>query len=258
MEDNTLHLSLVQGHLVWHKPEKNFLHFSNLISLIDKTDVIILPEMWASGFTMRAHIYHEYADKALQLMKDWSIKHKALIIGSLIVKVDENYRNRSYVVEDGQVAGFYDKRHLFGYAGEDRFFECGDQKFVYDYKGWRICPLICYDLRFPEWCRNQEDYDLLIFSANWPDKRIAAWDNLLKARAIENQCYVAGVNCTGKDIWDNNYVGHSAIISYSGETFQQLKGEEGLLSESINKSDMIAFRNKLPFLKDQDKFKIDL
>ncbi len=254
----SMKISSIQAEIKWHKVEENLQHFSNIISSIEETDIIVLPEMWSTGFTMKAHLYYSYASQAIDLMKKWSLEKSSLLIGSLIVKENGNFLNRLFLIKDGQLDNYYDKKHLFAYAGEDRFYANGAKRLIYEYKGWRINPQICYDLRFPVWCRNSDDYDLLIFSANWPNKRIDAWDTLLKARAIENQCYVVGVNCFGEDIWDNNYSGHSATISFDGSVLDELKDREGHFTVDISKQTLNDFRADLPFLKDRDNFKLDL
>ena len=247
--------SIIQAQIKWHDPSHNIAHFAQLIAKVNPdTDLIILPEMWSSGFTMKAHLYHDHDLKALDAMKSWSKEKDALIIGSLIVKEQEQYFNRSYIIKDGEVAAQYDKKHLFGYAGENRFFQPGEDKVIYEYKGFRICPMICYDLRFPVWCRNIEDYDILVFSANWPDKRIEAWDSLLKSRSIENQCYVLACNCIGEDVWHNNYTGHSSAYAYDGAQLAFSENEESILTCSLDKEKMLAYREALPFLKDRDQF----
>ena len=249
-----LKASIVQAKIIWHKPEENIAHFSNMIEPISGADLIILPEMWSSGFTMKAHLYHDHDMKALDAMKSWSQSKKALIIGSLIVKEKDEYFNRSYIVQEGEVAAQYDKKHLFGFAGENRFFEPGNQKLIFEYKGFRICPMICYDLRFPVWCRNIEDYDILVISANWPDKRIDAWDSLLKSRSIENQSYVLASNCVGEDVWNNNYTGHSSAYAYDGQQLAFSSEREGILNVELDKTQMLKYREALPFLKDRDLF----
>ncbi|NNE27518.1 MAG: nitrilase family protein [Saprospiraceae bacterium] len=251
--------TILQAQIKWHDPQHNIDHFSELIGGVpDESDLIILPEMWSSGFTMKAHLYHDHDLSALKAMKSWSIEKEALVIGSLIVKEKEQYFNRCFLVKEGSVVAQYDKKHLFGFAGENRFFEPGNQKLIYEYKGFRLCPMICYDLRFPVWCRNVEDYDILIFSANWPDKRIDAWDSLLKSRSIENQSYVLASNCVGEDVWHNHYTGHSAGFGYDGVRLAFLAQQEGLLTVQMNKQEMLAYREALPFLKDRDNFEIRL
>ena len=251
-------VALIQGKIVWHNPQENFQHFSGLIEPLEDVDLIVLPEMWSSGFTMKAHQHYKDLNDALDLMKSWSESKSATIIGSLIVKEVEEYYNRSYTVSEGKIQYQYDKKHLFGFAGEDRYFNNGNTRGYFDKDEWRICPMICYDLRFPAWCRNSMAYDVLVFSANWPDKRIEAWNTLLKARAIENQCYVIGVNCFGADVWDNVYSGYSSIISYDGTVLDNLTDRPGVVQVVIEKKELMKYREALPFLNDQDRFIFDL
>lgn len=249
-----LKVAVVQPNLIWHNYSANLKSIQEQMSVLDKADLIVLPEMWSSGFTMKAHQFYTYTSDALGHMKSWSLKFDAAVIGSLITKVDEKYFNRSYIILNGEVLSFYDKVHLFGFSGEDRFFQKGSEKCIVNVKGWNCCVNICYDLRFPVWSRNIDNYDLLIFSANWPQKRIDAWDTLLKARAIENQAYVLGANCVGEDAWHNQYLGHSAIIQYDGTHLQQLKDVPGILLADFNKSELKSFRSSFPFLEDRDDF----
>lgn len=250
-----LKVSLVQAKIKWHDPEHNLIHYDQLVSTIAEADLIVLPEMWVSGFTMMAHRYYESQGPALDLMKKWSQEKQATIIGSLITKIGESYYNRMYVVSEGALLHTYDKKHLFAFAGEDRIFKAGTDHLLCDIEGWKLNVQICYDLRFPVWARNTQAYDLLIYSANWPNQRIEAWQTLLKARAIENQSYVVGVNCFGKDVWENSYAGHSAAISYDGSMISTIADKEGVVDVLLDKEALVNFRNKLPFLKDQDLFK---
>ena len=251
-------ISIIQSELIWHKPEQNFQRFRNHISQVDDdTDVIVLPEMWSSGFTMKAHQMYADSDNAIQLMKKWSLEKSACIIGSLIVKSGEHFFNRLYGIEEGEIIFEYDKRHLFAYAGEDRIFQSGSEKKIVNIKDWNVCVNICYDLRFPEWSRNLEDYDALIYCANWPIPRIEAWDALLKARAIENQAYVIAANCVGQDVWHNKYNGHSSIYSFDGKLMDQLVDNEGIVKADIRKNEMLEYRQKLPFLKERDQYRIE-
>ncbi len=253
MPDN-LRVSLVQQELVWHQPDQNFDRVQALINSIEETDLILLPEMWSSGYTMQAHKFAKRSAEALELMKEWSRSKKALISGSLIVKEGESYYNRLYVVDKGAVIHTYDKRHLFAYAGEDRIYKAGDKQLVFEYKGWRICGNICYDLRFPVWSRNTMDYDLLFYVANWPNPRLQAWDTLLRARSIENMSYVVGVNCFGKDVWDNEYSGHSACYDALGQALNTPLQKEAVVTHTIEREHITQTRAKFPFLIDRDQF----
>lgn len=252
----SLKVTLFQSQITWHELQTNLEHFDEQIHQISDTDLIVLPEMWVSGFSMLAHRYYDSQVDALALMQKWSLDKQACVVGSLITKVGEKYFNRLYVVQEGEVSCTYDKKHLFAFAGEDRVFTAGSEHVSFKLKEWTINPLICYDLRFPVWVRNRSGYDILIFSANWPDKRINAWRTLLKARAIENQAYVLGVNCFGIDAWKNKYSGHSAIIGYDGEIIETIYDKEGFISAELDLTALKKFREDLPFLKDQDNFQL--
>jgi predicted amidohydrolase len=254
---DNLNVALVQAKIIWHKPEENMHNFDQLISNIHGANLIALPEMWSSGFTMKAPLQSQYSAEALEHMKKWSIEKNASILGSLIFKDGDNFYNRLFLVEQGEVTDSYDKKHLFAYAGEDRIFTAGGKKGIMMIQGWKVCANICYDLRFPAWSRNLEDYDLAVYSANWPDPRIEAWDALLKARAIENQSYVLGINCFGEDLWGNVYSGHSSIIKYDGEVSDTLSGSEGVLMHQLNRPQLLKYREALPFLLERDHFKMD-
>ncbi len=211
-------IALIQSPLVWENPTANRNHFEEKINAIaEKVDLIVLPEMFTTGFTMNpAAVAETMEGETIQWLQLVAKVKNSAITGSLIIKEKNNYYNRLvFVFPSGEIQ-FYDKRHLFTLAGEDKVYTSGNQKLIVDYLGWKICPLICYDLRFPVFARNIEDYDVLIYVANWPKPRINAWDILLKARSVENMCYTIGVNRTGLD--DNNleYVGHSQTADFLG------------------------------------------
>ncbi len=250
----SLNVLVVQPQLEWHNPEANILAVQNIIAKHGKTDLIVLPEMWSSGYTIMAHKSHQATEECIKKMQDWAIEKEALVIGSLITKEGDTYYNRAYLIDSNGIQAVYDKRHLFGFAGEDRVFSQGTKQLLYNYKDWRLCINICYDLRFPVWSRNTSDYDVLIYVANWPDKRILAWQTLLRARAIENQSFVIGCNCVGEDAWHNTYSGQSAILSPRAQEFKVLAGKDGGLSAILNKKDLETVRKTLPFLKDRDEF----
>ena len=252
----TLKASIVQAQIEWHKPEKNLQHFDELISNTKGSDLILLPEMWSTGFTMKAHLFQSYADPAVDLMKKWSNQTGAAVAGSLIVEEGGKNYNRLYFVHEGEVLDQYDKKHLFAYSGEDRSFQPGKEKKIVEFKSWKICLNICYDLRFPVWARNYEDYDLLFYSANWPDARNLAWSSLLRARAIENQSYVIGVNCCGNDAWHNSYSGHSMAINYDGSLCTEIDLGEQLITVELDRARLKKFRADFPFLQDRDPIEL--
>ena len=255
---STLKLSLVQCALVWEKPDDNRSHIQHLLdtSSID-SDIIILPEMFTTGFSMSAKALAEpFEGPTLKWMKEMADKFQSAICGSVIISENGMYFNRFiWVQPDGKIH-YYDKRHLFTLAEEEKFYTPGQEKIVFDFKSWKICPLICYDLRFPVWSRNTEGYDLLIYVANWPSPRAHAWRNLLKSRAIENQCYTIGVNRVGKDDNGLEYLGDSAVIDYNGGVMGENRGDETIIQVEIHKQELHSFREKLNFLADRDSFQI--
>ncbi len=257
MKDLTV--SIIQTDLVWEHQPSNFKHFEELIGAIElDTDLIVLPEMFTTGFSMNAeHLFDLPEGKTLDWLKQESQKKQAAITGSVIIKDKGNYYNRLYFVKPDGSFDIYDKKHLFTLAGEQHHYSAGRNKLVVEYHGWKICPLICYDLRFPVWSRNSEAYDLLIYVANWPEKRIAAWDALLRARAIENMSYCIGVNRIGEDGKGFSYVGHSAIYDVLGEKISTDLFEEAFIeTKTLSKSDLLNLREQLGFLKDGDEFEL--
>ena len=252
---STLKVSLIQAMLKWHDVESNLSHISKKVRSVSEADLIILPEMWSSGFTMMAHRYHSATPQALQLMQEWAEEKRAVVCGSLITQEGEACYNRLYCVGPEGILASYDKRHLFGFAGEDRSFTGGKKRQEFEFKGFTIRLNVCYDLRFPVWSRNDTNYDILLYVANWPDKRIAVWDTLLKARAIENQAFVLGCNCVGEDLWSNNYSGHSSVVSPDGSALAYGEGEQ-ILTASLEIEKLVKFRKQFPFLKDRDAFSL--
>ena len=259
-----LNLSIIQSDLHWEEPTANRAMFEEIIwSKIQKTDVIILPEMFTTGFSREAK---KLAEVPLTNTYKWMCQvakeKSALVVGSYITKDGTDFFNRMYCVFPDGHEVHYDKRHLFTLAKEHHTFTAGTEKKIIDWKGWKICPLVCYDLRFPVWAKNKfEDgeynYDLLIYSANWPSPRVNAWDTLLKARAIENQCYVAGANRIGVDGYEYEYSGHSGIYDYLGDTVAMQSSGETVISAELKKIELDEFRAKYPFVKDGDKFEIE-
>jgi predicted amidohydrolase len=256
---NELYIIGIQADLFWEDPAKNRGFFEERInSLPENTDLIVLPEMFTTGFTMNPEKVAEKMDgPSIIWMQKIAKEKKVAITGSLVITQHNNYYNRLVFVHPSGKIETYDKKHSFRLAGENKVYTAGNLKLIVTYKGWNICPLICYDLRFPVWARNVENYDVLIFMANWPVTRIKAWETLLKARAIENMSYVIGVNRTGVDQNDYEYSGNSLIIDYLGEEVASLqKNEIGLVTATINKTNQNEIRKKLGFLNDQDSFKI--
>lgn len=256
---DTLTISLVQTNTVWQNISRNLQSLSvKLEGISSEVDVILLPELFSTGFTMDAkRVAEPMTGEAIQWMLQQASVKNSLIIGSLLIEEAGNFYNRLVVAFPNGEIKHYDKRHLFSFAGEDKVFKSGIDRLVFEYKGFRICPLICYDLRFPVWSRNTEDIDLLIYVANWPDARMLAWDTLLKARAIENLCYVAGLNRVGVDNNDLVYTGHSGLYDAMGASLLKLEaGKEEIQSFAINKLHLQQVRDKFRFLDDKDEFKI--
>ncbi len=257
---NQLQIALIQTDLAWENPNQNRLNFTKKIEgITEDVDLVILPEMFTSGFTMNASDVAETMDgETVSWMRDLSSKKGIAIVGSLVISENNNFYNRLLFVEPSGKITYYDKRHTFTLVGEDETYTAGKEKVIIDYKGWKICPLICYDLRFPVWARNTEDYDVLIYVANWPKPRVSAWDALLKARAIENMCYCIGVNRVGIDGVNSNYSGHSAVYDVLGNTLtSMIPNEEQIEIITLEKRHIDAYRNKLKFLNDKDSFTIN-
>ena len=258
---NELHIVGIQADLVWENPAKNLTFFEEQINnLSKKTDLVVLPEMFTTGFTMKPkNVAETMAGNAVSWMVKMATENEIAITGSLVIKEDKKFYNRLVFVHPNGKIETYNKRHSFTLAGEDKVYTSGKEKLIIEYKGWQICTLICYDLRFPVWARNTENYDLLIYMANWPVKRIKAWETLLKARAIENMTYVIGVNRTGIDANNYEYSGNSLLIDYLGEELSNLpKNAIGIIETTIRKDNMHIAREKLGFLSDKDSFKIYL
>lgn len=261
-----LKITLIQSDLHWEDIEANLAMFEEKIWQIgNTTDVIVLPEMFTTGFTMNAHKLAEHMNmRTFKWMKQMADQTGALIMGSYIATVHERYYNRLLWMEPGGHHKTYDKRHLFRMSEEHRTYSPGESLLVATWKGWRICPMICYDLRFPVWSRNKWDhharrplYDLSVYVANWPTTRIDAWDTLLRARAIENLSYVVGVNRIGQDGARIEHNGHSAIISPKGETIYTNEGMDTARTTELSANSLQAFRDRFPAYLDADDFSIE-
>jgi predicted amidohydrolase len=255
---NKLTVALVQTHLYWEHPQNNKKHFEQHIESIEEAvDVIILPEMFTSGFTMEPQKVAEAMNgETVQWLKALAQSKQAAITGSIVIKEDDYFYNRLLFVEPSGNISYYNKRHTFSLAGEDKVYKAGNDKVIITYKGWKLCPMICYDLRFPVWSRNVEDYDVLFYVANWPERRIAAWDALLRARAIENMAYCIGVNRVGTDGNGHPYVGHSAAYDVLGNSLAKPIEGESTVVVSLDKSHIEEHRTKLKFLNDRDRFNL--
>ena len=243
--------------MVWENPSQNRLNFLNKIdSITQPIDIIVLPEMFTSGFTMNPKdVAETMQGETVSWMKSIASKKQAAITGSLIIKENDNYYNRLLFVHPNGEINSYDKRHTFTLAGEDKVYTAGTKKLIVAFKGWSICPLICYDLRFPVWARNTENYEVLIYVANWPKPRVNAWDALLKARAIENMSYCIGVNRVGLDANNHEYSGHSAAYDVLGNRLDTTPFDKEAISiVTLDKTELENYRNKLNFLNDKDEF----
>ncbi|WP_400076277.1 amidohydrolase [Winogradskyella sp. R77965] len=256
---NQLKVALIQANLVWENPNENRRLLNNKVDAIkDGVDIIILPEMFTSGFTINASEVAETMDgETISWLKTKTKEKNAVIIGSLVISEDNNYYNRLVCVEPSGQITHYDKRHTFTLAGEHKVYTAGNEKVIINYKGWEICPLICYDLRFPVWARNVESYDLLLYVANWPKVRVNAWDALLKARAIENMAYCIGVNRVGLDGNNHEYSGHSAAYDVLGHRIDSTpENKEATEIVVLEKDHIKKYREKLNFLSDRDDFNL--
>lgn len=252
-----LKVMVVQAELRWHDADGNLALFSKLLAEIDKaTDLVVLPEMFTSGFTMQPEINAQRMDgPAIGWMAETAAETGAAICGSLVVEEGGRYYNRFVLMHPDGRREHYDKRHLFRLAGEHEHYAAGSACATFALKGWRIRPMVCYDLRFPVWSRNRGDYDLLVYSANWPARRHQAWATLTRARAIENLAYVAAVNRVGTDGNDVEYRGGSAVIDYLGNDLLSLGDRPELASATLSMEQLVDFRRQFPFHVDADDFR---
>jgi len=253
-------IALIQSDLYWEDASKNRKSFESKINQIDsEVNLVVLPEMFSTGFTMNAPEVAETMQGETVLWLQSLAKQKNFAItGSLIIVENEKYYNRMlFVFPSGEIQ-YYDKRHLFSLAGEDKFYTSGKEKVIIDYLDWKICLQVCYDLRFPVFARNVENYDLLLYVANWPKVRTNAWDTLLKARAIENLSYVVGVNRVGLDANNYEHVGHSQVVDFLGDFILEPQETEAVFIVELDKKAMIETRKKLDFLNDKDIFEIKI
>jgi omega-amidase len=251
-------VSIIQSDLEWEDKSANFIKLGKLIlPLNNRTDIVILPEMFNTGFSMNPVQLSEPEDgETFEWMKYASIKGNFGICGSYIVNSDGKFLNRWLFVSPEGESWVYDKRHLFSMGEENKFFSKGTSRLIFTFRGVKISPYICYDLRFPVWSRNRNEYDLAIYSANWPEARISVWNTLIKARAIENQCFVAGANIIGTDGNGIKYSGNSAIINPRGEVLVSADNKACTITSEISMNELSDFRNKFPVLNDADDFTI--
>ena len=252
-----MNIALIQAELIWENPEANRVYFEEKINAIsDDVNLIVLPEMFTTGFTMNpTKVAESMQGRTVEWMQTLAKAKNTAITGSVVIEDDSNSYNRMlFVFPSGEIQ-FYDKRHLFTLAGEDEVYTAGKDKLIVDYLGWKICPFVCYDLRFPVFSRNvNAQYDLLLYVASWPKTRIKAWDTLLTARAIENMSYVIAVNRIGADANAYEYVGHSQALDMLGEHLITPSEFEGVYFAALDREKLLETRAKLNFLKDQDAF----
>lgn len=256
MEKSDLTVSLVQTDLLWEQPAANRERLEVQLRMMkDKQHIIVLPETFTTGFSMQAAALAESMDgPTVNWMKALAAELRCIIAGSVIISDEGSYHNRLlWVLPNGTVA-CYNKRHLFSYAGEDAAFTPGQKRMIAQVNGWKICLQICYDLRFPVWSRNTDDYDLLLYVANWPEQRNYVWENLLQARSIENMCFTIGVNRVGSDGKGHNYIGNSRIYDPLGRQVADAGNNETIITYALKHTDLAAAREKFPFLKDRDSF----
>ena len=253
----SLHIAAIQFDIKWESKHENLMIIEKYFDKISGVDIVLLPEMFTTGFTMQAEKFSENIEgETIKWMEVWSKKLDSAIGGSIIISEGSKIYNRFVFVTPEKEIFFYDKRHTFTLANENKFYTRGSNFGIFEYKGWKICLRICYDLRFPVWSRNKYNYDLLIYVANWPEKRIQAWDTLLKARAIENMCYCLGVNRIGNDGNSNYYPGHTAFFNYLGDKLAcSMEKKNNIISYKFEKEEMIFTRKKLKFLDDLVDFK---
>lgn len=256
---SALRVAMLQQHTIWQNADANRALISQSLHDLDsQPDLVILAEMFTTGFTMDAAGHAESMDgESITWLCEMSLRYRTAICGSLIIQESGRYFNRLVWAEDGKIAHHYDKRHLFRMAHEDRHYSMGAARPVIAYKGWRIMPRICYDLRFPVWNRST-DIDLQMYVANWPEVRIDAWEVLLRARAIENQCYVAGVNRVGPDGNGIAHCGRSAILDAKGSYAATATDEQhtSWIAATLDLQTLQEFREKFPVGRDADSFDI--
>jgi len=255
-----LHICLIQADLAWENRTQNLAHLRQMAEQSPSAEVIVLPEMFASGFTMNAKECAETPDgESVQWMKDLARAQNAAVTGSLIIAENGNYYNRLFWVEPAGKMLTYNKRHLFSLAGEEKVFTPGTENILIEYKGWRIRPQICYDLRFPVWARNTDGYDVLLYVANWPERRVRHWRQLLIGRAIENQSFVIGVNRVGNDGNDVWHSGNSAALNPMGEPMTTIpEGKEAIEVVTLTKAELTEVRTRFSFLADRDGFQLEI
>jgi len=258
--ETTLRISLVQPDIIWENKEENLSRTEAKIKeLRGEADLVVFPEMFTTGFSMQSKMLAEpITGNTIQCLKNWSREYNVALAGSFIAKDGVHNYNRAFFITPQAEEHYYDKHHLFRMGSETSHFSAGERRCIFNYKGWNICIAICYDLRFPVWLRNVgNEYDLLLVVGNWPTSRIHVWDTLLKARSLENQCYVCGVNRVGTDDTGLSHPGHSVLIDPKGNILTEfIKDKEMIQTVSIDLNSLNSFRSKFPVWKDADSFEI--
>lgn len=265
-----LHITCIQSALHWEDKKANLAMFAQKIRAIENyTEIVVLPEMFSTGFSMQPEKFAETMDgPTVSWMRDLAAERRVIITGSLIIRDGEQFFNRLIWMLPNGDFGIYDKRHLFGYAGENSHYSAGGRRLIASVKGWKINLQVCYDLRFPVWARQSQspllprnpdtpEYDVLLYVANWPERRNHAWKTLLQARAIENQCYVIGVNRVGNDGNNIYHSGDSMIVDPLGTVLVSSAHEEDALSGVLDMDHLNEIRGRFPFLRDADSFLIE-
>lgn len=253
-------ITLIQDNICWADKKSNLQRLEQYLSaLYTQTELVVLPEMFSTGFCIHnKELAESIEGETVRTLISLAKKYQLAITGSFIALEDNKMYNRSFFVFPSGELQFSDKRHLFSVGGEHEFFNEGNKKLIVHYKGFNICVLVCYDIRFPVWSRNvKNEYDVLIYVANFPEKRIVDWDILLKARAIENQCFVCGVNRIGKDGQGISYNGHSVLLDYNASTLLTFPEQEtSIQTFDLQLEPLVKYRERFPVWKDADQFKI--
>jgi predicted amidohydrolase len=256
---DTLNIALIQYNIDWHDPEANFSKIGKYLKTGRiSADLIVLPEMFCCGFTNQPeNLPRNLNELVLEWMTAQTNEHNAAIMGSFPYREGETFYNRMVCMDPDGNLTYYDKRHLFSFSDENKHYSPGNIRKNITVNGWNLFPAICYDIRFPVWCRNDLKFDVMVVVANWPAVRRFAWETLLTARAIENQCYVLAVNRIGTDAYGITYEGRSLVISPEGRTLASLPvNEEGIILHTLQRNSLSVFREKYPFLQDRDKFSL--
>ncbi len=255
---NNIDISIAQLDVVWHDPKKNISKLEKFLSLGEHGQIVVVPEMFTTGFSMDIeNMAESMQGESILELKRLASEYICILVGSLMIQEDGRYYNRLFWVQpDGRIYS-YDKRHLFSLTQEPQLFTAGESRVICSVNGWHFLPQVCYDIRFPVWLRNQGDYDVMVVAASWPEARIYAWEQLLIARAIENQCYVIACTRVGTDPHGVSHCGGSMIVAPDGSICQKLMHSEGFLHHRLNYQKLVTFRKDFPFLADRDNFSIE-